>query len=91
VDKQIEEAKEQLAELTQGTDDEFSAQMTDAQALDYLNSAKDVVHTKELELKDLEAASAMLQADKQVSQSYWNQFEEGLVKNKDGKYEYNPA
>jgi hypothetical protein len=65
--------------------------MTDAQAIDYLNAAKDVVRTKELELNDLEAASAMLKADREVSQSYWNQFEEGLVKNKDGKYEYNPV
>jgi hypothetical protein len=89
VDQQIKEAKQQLAELTQDTSDKFNANYTDAQALDYLDAAQDVVHTKEEELQNLEASRAMLNADRAVNQSYYDQFREGLVKNKDGKWEYN--
>lgn len=90
VDKQIKEAKSQLAELTKDTANKFESNFTDAQALDYLDSAQDIVHTKEEDLQFLEASRALLLADKAVSQSYYNQFIEGLVKNKENKWEYNP-
>lgn len=91
VDKQIKEAKSQLAELTKDTANKFESNFTDAQALDYLDSAQDIVHTKEEDLQFLEASRALLLADKAVSQSYYNQFIEGLVKNKENKWEYNPV
>lgn len=91
VDRQIKEAKAQLAELTQDTSNRFDANFTDAQALDYLDAAQDVVHTREQDLQDLEASRAMLNADRAVTQSYYDQFREGLVKNKEGKWEYNPT
>lgn len=91
VDQQIKEAKQQLAELTQDTANRFDANFTDAQALDYLDAAQDIVHTREEELQNLEASRAMLNADRAVNQSYYDQFREGLVKNKDGKWEYNQA
>lgn len=91
IDQQIKEAKQQLAELTKDVVDKFDANFTDAQALDYLNAAQDIVHTREEEIRDLEASVAMLGADRAVNQSYYDQFREGLIQNKDGKWEYNLA
>ena len=91
IEKQILSTKQELAKLTEGTSDAFSESMSDQEILNYLNSAQDVVHTKDLNAQQLETALSLLQADKEVTRTYYNEFTEGLVQNKDGKWEYNPA
>lgn len=89
INNQIEETKKRLAELTRGTDDQFDINSSNADILDYLDKAQNIVHTSEQELQNQELALAFSNANKDVNQSYYDQFEYGLVQDKSGKWVYN--
>lgn len=85
--EQIKQAKQQLMEI----DPELNLGSTDADLLNAINSIQDIVNVNEDNAQQLELNSVALAADRAVTDSYLNQFSYGLVKNKQGKYEYNPA
>lgn len=91
IDSQIKQTKHELARITADTADKFDESMSDQDVLNYLNSAQDIIHTNNSEAQELETAIALLNADRSVTQKYYNEFTEGLVKNKDGVWEYNPS
>jgi len=58
--------------------------------LDYIKTLPIVnAHSEDIERHEI--AAAMLQADREVIDKHSQMFEFGLVRNKDGKLEYNPA
>lgn len=85
--EQIKQAKQQLMEI----DPELNLGSTDADLLNAINSIQDIVNVNEDNAQQLELNSVALAADRAVTDSYLNQFSYGLVKNKQGKYEYNPT
>ena len=85
--EQIKQAKQQLMEI----DQELNLGSTDADLLNAINSIQDIVNVNEDNAQQLELNSVALAADRAVTDSYLNQFSYGLVKNKQGKYEYNPT
>lgn len=85
--EQIKQAKRQLMEI----DPELNLGSTDADLLNAINSIQDIVNVNEDNAQQLELNSVALAADRAVTDSYLNQFSYGLVKNKQGKYEYNPT
>lgn len=85
--EQIKQAKQQLMEM----DPELNLGSTDADLLNAINSIQDIVNVNEDNAQQLELNSVALAADRAVTDSYLNQFSYGLVKNKQGKYEYNPT
>ena len=85
--EQIKQAKQQLMEI----DPELNLGSTDADLLNAINSIQDIVNVNEDNAQQLELNSVALAADRAVTDSYLNQFSYGLVKNKQGKYEYNPV
>lgn len=84
---QIETVKKQLKEL----DPDIDFGKTDEDLLNALNSLSDVVTHNSDEIQQYELNSAALTADAAVTNSYLNQFNYGLIKTKDGKYQYNPT
>lgn len=85
VDNQIKEAKEQLHELNS----EFDVEFSDKAALDFIEQLSIVkAHSEDLEAHEI--AAAMIQADADIITKHGQMFEEGLVKTKDGKWQYNP-
>ena len=85
--EQIKQAKQQLMEM----DPKLNLGSTDADLLNAINSIQDIVNVNEDNAQQLELNSVVLAADRAVTDSYLNQFSYGLVKNKQGKYEYNPT
>ena len=85
--EQIKQAKQQLMEM----DPELNLGSTDADLLNAINSIQDIVNVNEDNAQQLELNGVALAADRAVTDSYLNQFSYGLVKNKQGKYEYNPT
>lgn len=85
--EQIKQTKQQLMEI----DPELNLGSTDADLLNAINSIQDIVNVNEDNAQQLELNSVALAADRAVTDSYLNQFSYGLVKNKQGKYEYNPT
>lgn len=86
VDKQIAEVKKQLAEI----DENFNENLSDKAILDYIENLP-IIRSNEEEIDHKEIAAAMLQADREIIDRHLQAVEYGLVKNKDGKWEYNPA
>ena len=86
VDSQIQQLKEQLANVL----DDFNTEMSDGAILDYIQ-ALPIVRANSEEIERLEIADAMLQADAEVINKHLSMFEEGLIRKEDGSYEYNPA
>lgn len=88
--KQIEDTKKELARVTKGLVDEFNDNLSDAETLKYLDSAQDIVHISEKAIQGEERSLVYALANRAINQSYYDQFEEGLVKDKSGKWVYNP-
>lgn len=86
VDKQIENAKKALAEA----DSNFDVEMTDGAILDYIKNLN-IVNAHSDDIERHEIAAAMLEADRDVIDKHAQMFEFGLVRNKEGRLEYNPA
>jgi hypothetical protein len=86
VDDQIEQAKKDLAEF----DEDFDVHMSDGAILDYIKTLN-IVNAHSDDIERHEIASAMLQADRVVIDKHAQMFEYGLMRNKEGKLEYNPA
>lgn len=84
--KQIEQVKKQLSEL----DPSLNLGKTDEDLLKALESMQDVVTQNSDEIQQQELNGVILNADRAVTDWYMNQFRHGIVKNKEGKYEYNP-
>lgn len=91
IDKQIQDVKSNLQLLTLFTNDQFSINFTDAQVLDYINSTSGVNSVNQEAIQEAETALALTQADNQVIQSYLDQFYDGIVRNKSGKFIYNTS
>lgn len=85
--KQIQRIKQQLKEL----DPELDLGKTDADLLNAINNIQDIVNLNEEDIQQAELNSIAMASDRAVTLSYLDQFNEGLVKNKEGKYEYNPS
>lgn len=87
IEQQIKQQKEFLKDLYEN----FNTELSDAETIKYINGLQEVVRTNSEQAEELEIANALIGANSAVVANYLNQFEEGLVVNKDGKYEYNPA
>ena len=86
VDNQIQAVKKTLAEI----DENFNVNLSDKAVLEYIDQLP-IIRSNEEEIHHKEIAAAMVQADREVIDRHMQAIEYGLVQNKDGKWEYNPA
>ena len=87
IDRQINEIEEQLQQFDESID--FGKSVDDAiKAVDGLSF---LIKTNSDEIQQSDSALAMLQADRKLTNSVLEMFEYGIVRNKDGKYQYNVA
>ena len=87
IDKQIQEQKKYLKELYEAFDEKAS----DVETIRQINAIRHAIRTNSEDAEQLEIANALISANNEVVQNYLDQFDEGLVINKQGKHEYNPA
>lgn len=85
IDQQIKEVKEAIKEFDEDVD--FGS--TIDSALNAVNNLSYLVESRSDEIQQSDLAMAMLQADRQVTQNTLDLFQYGIVKTKDGKYQYN--
>lgn len=87
IERQIKEQKAYLKEAY----DAFNEKASDADIIKQINTIRHAVRIDQDNAEQLELANALINANSEVVQNYIDQFEEGIVINKEGKYEYNPA
>lgn len=85
IDQQIKEVQEAIKEFDKDVD--FGS--TIDSALNAVNNLSYLVESRSDEIQQSDLAMAMLQADRQVTQNTLDLFQYGIVKTKDGKYQYN--
>lgn len=85
IDQQIKEVQEAIKEFDKDID--FGS--TIDSALNAVNNLSYLVESRSDEIQQSDLAMAMLQADRQVTQNTLDLFQYGIVKTKDGKYQYN--
>ena len=85
IDKQIKEVKDILLSI----DDTLDFGKTNEDALKTIDSLPLVTQYNTDESQQLELNLAMLRADRAVTEQTLNTFQYGIVKDKDGKYQYN--
>ncbi len=85
IDKQIKEVKDLLLSI----DDTLDFGKTNEDALKTIDSLPLVTQYNTDESQQLELNLAMLRADRAVTEQTLNTFQYGIVKDKDGKYQYN--
>lgn len=85
IDKQIKEVKDILL----GIDDTLDFGKTEQDALKAIDSIPTITEYNTDESQQLELNLAMLRADRAVTEQTLNTFQYGIVKDKDGKYQYN--
>lgn len=85
IDKQIKEVKDILLSI----DDTLDFGKTNEDALKTIDSLPLVTQYNTDESQQLELNLAMLRADRAVTEQTLNTFQYGVVKDKDGKYQYN--
>lgn len=91
IDKQINQVKQQLEDLTKDKSESirYSAKTDDAHTLEYIDQLAGQYSTSD-ELVEAEKLSAIYQANNELYQSQLDSLFKDVVRNKDGKYEYNP-
>ena len=87
IEKQIQAQKTYLKEAY----DKFDDKASDVETIRQINAIRQVVRINQEDSEQLELENALITANNEVVQNYIDQFEEGIIANKDGKYEYNPA
>ena len=87
IDRQIKEIEEQLQQL----DDSIDFGKTIDDTINAVDGLSFLVKAHSEEIQQSDSALAMLQADRNLTNSVLEMFEYGVVKNKDGKYQYNVA
>lgn len=87
IDRQTKEIEEQLQQL----DDSIDFGKTVDDAINAVDGLSFLVKAHSEEIQQSDSALAMLQADRKLTNSVLEMFEYGVVKNKDGKYQYNVA
>lgn len=85
IDQQIKEVQEAIKQFDEDVD--FGS--TIDSALNAVNNLSYLVESRSDEIQQSDLAMAMLQADRQVTQNTLDLFQYGIVKTKDGKYQYN--
>lgn len=85
IDQQIKEVQEAIKEF----DEDIDFGSTIDSALNAVNNLSYLVESHSDEIQQSDLAMAMLQADRQVTQNTLDLFQYGIVKTKDGKYQYN--
>ena len=85
IDQQIKEVQEAIKEF----DEDIDFGSTIDSALNAVNNLSYLVESRSDEIQQSDLAMAMLQADRQVTQNTLDLFQYGIVKTKDGKYQYN--
>ena len=85
IDQQIKEVQEAIKEFDKDVD--FGS--TIDSALNAVNNLSYLVESRSDEIQQSDLAMAMLQADRQVTQNTLDLFQYGIVKTKEGKYQYN--
>lgn len=85
IDQQIKEVQEAIKEFDKDVD--FGS--TIDSALNAVNNLSYLVESRSDEIQQSDLAMAMLQADRQVTKNTLDLFQYGIVKTKDGKYQYN--
>lgn len=85
IDQQIKEVQEAIKQFDEDVD--FGS--TIDSALNAVNNLSYLVESRSDEIQQSDLAIAMLQADRQVTQNTLDLFQYGIVKTKDGKYQYN--
>ena len=85
IDKQIKEVKDLLLSI----DDTLDFGKTDEDALKTISSLPLITEYNSEESQQAELNLAMLRADRAVTEQTLNLFQYGVVKDKDGKYQYN--
>lgn len=87
IEKQIQEQKQFLKEAYSA----FNENASDAETVRQINAIRHAIRIRQEDAEQLELENALINANSEVVQNYINQFEEGIVVNKEGKFEYNPA
>lgn len=85
VQKQLDELKDEIAELIPG----INTKVSDADLLRQLDNVGGIVDVNTEEIQQQEVANAMLNADAAVIQHRMNQFYAGIKQDKDGNILYN--
>lgn len=85
IDQQIKEVQEAIKQFDEDVD--FGS--TIDSALNAVNNLSYLVESRSDEIQQSDLAMAMLQADRQVTQNTLDLFQYGIIKTKDGKYQYN--
>lgn len=85
IDNQISQLKDRLAEI----DPNFNTNLSDKAILDYIETLP-IIRSNSEEIEQHEIAAAMIEADRAVINKHAQAIEYGLVKNKSGKWVYNP-
>jgi hypothetical protein len=86
IDRQIKDVKSVLKQA----DENFNENLSDDAILKYIEDLP-IVRSNSDEIEQHEIAAAMIEADREVIDRHIQSVEYGLVKNKEGKWEYNPT
>lgn len=86
IEEQIKEIKRQFAEI----DENFNENLSDEAIIEYIEGLPRVKSHEE-EIEDNEIAAAMLQADAAVINQHLGMLDFGLMRDKSGKWTYNPS
>ena len=89
IDRQISEAKKNLAETTKDSQNKYEESSDDSKTLQYIEDQQAIGYNNK-DIQDAEKYVAIFQANQELFQNQKFAIDEGLIKNKDGEWEYNP-